>query len=85
MTAAGGGLWTQAFSAATDAVINCVLYLRAFGNRLRVWTVAMWSYFTRQRSSQLIVEPRRQPDAAPNKSRLSEEPGKVYESVTASN
>ena len=84
MTAAGGGLWTQAFSAATDAVINCVLYLRAFGNRLRVWTVARWSYFTRQRNSQLIVE-RRQPDAAPNKSRLSEEPGKIYESVSSSN
>ncbi len=62
-----------------------LLYLPAFGNRLRVWTVAMWSYFTRQRSSQLIVEPCRQPDAAPHKSPLSEEPGKIYERVTASN
>jgi NADH dehydrogenase FAD-containing subunit len=35
-----------------------VLFLPAFGNRLRVWTQAIWSYFTRQRSSQLIVEPR---------------------------
>ena len=60
-----------------------LLYLPASGNRLRVWTQAMWSYFTRQRSSQLIVEPRSQSDAAPHKSRLSEEPGKVYESVTA--
>jgi len=62
-----------------------VLYLPAFGNRLRVWTQAMWSYFTRQRSSQLIVEPRRQPDATPRKSRVSEEPGKIYERVSASN
>ena len=60
-----------------------LLYLPAFGNRVRVWTQAMWSYFTRQRSSQLIVEPRSQSDAAPYKSRLPEEPGKVYESVTA--
>jgi len=60
-----------------------ILYLPASGNRLRVWTQAMWSYFTRQRSSQLIVEPRRPSDAVPHKSRLSEEPGKVYESVTA--
>jgi NADH dehydrogenase FAD-containing subunit len=35
-----------------------ILFLPAFGNRLRVWTQAMWSYFSRQRSSQLIVEPR---------------------------
>ena len=35
-----------------------ILYLPAFGNRLRVWTQAMWSYFSRQRNSQLIVEPR---------------------------
>src|SRR5262244_4551073 len=34
-----------------------LLYLPAFGNRLRVWTQAMWSYFSRQRSSQLIVKP----------------------------
>jgi NADH:ubiquinone reductase (H+-translocating) len=37
-----------------------ILFLPAFGNRLRVWTQAMWSYFTRQKSSQLIVEPRSQ-------------------------
>src|SRR5262245_66450996 len=35
-----------------------LMFLPAFGNRLRVWTQAIWSYFTRQRSSQLIVEPR---------------------------
>src|SRR5262249_18367515 len=61
-----------------------LLYLPAAGNRLRVWTQAMWTYFTRQRSSQLIVEPCTQPDAAPNKSRVSEESVKAYESVTAS-
>jgi len=61
-----------------------VLYLPAFGNRLRVWTVAMWSFFTRQRSSQLIVEPRSHTEASPNNRPRSDEPGKVYESVTAS-
>jgi NADH dehydrogenase FAD-containing subunit len=35
-----------------------ILYLPAVGNQLRVSTYAIWSYFTRQRSSQLIVEPR---------------------------
>src|SRR5580658_8038933 len=35
-----------------------VLFLPSFGNRLRVWTQAIWSYFSRQKSSQLIVEPR---------------------------
>ena len=35
-----------------------ILYLPAIGNQLRVSVQAMWSYFTRQRSSQLIVEPR---------------------------
>jgi len=33
-----------------------ILSLPSFGNRLRVWTQLMWSYFTRQRSSQLILE-----------------------------
>lgn len=42
-----------------------ILFLPAFGNRLRVWTQAMWSYFTRQRSSQLIVEPRGKQMPAP--------------------
>jgi NADH dehydrogenase len=35
-----------------------LLFLPAAGNRIRVWTQAMRSFFTRQRSSQLIVEPR---------------------------
>jgi NADH:ubiquinone reductase (H+-translocating) len=61
-----------------------VLYLPAFGNRLRVWTVAMWSFFTRQRSSQLIVEPRPKHDAAPPKIPRLEEPTRVFERVTAS-
>src|SRR3954447_3670215 len=41
-----------------------LLYLPAFGNRLRVWTQAMWAYCSRQRRSQLIVEPRGGPIAA---------------------
>src|SRR5262249_49437155 len=35
-----------------------IAFLPALGTRWRVWTQAIWSYFTRQRSSQLIVEPR---------------------------
>ena len=35
-----------------------IAFLPALGNRWRVWTQAVWSYFTHQRSSQLIVEPR---------------------------
>jgi len=61
-----------------------VLYLPAFGNRLRVWTVAMWSFFTRQRSSQLIVEPRGRLNVDPVKSPPSVEPSRVYETITAS-
>jgi len=48
-----------------------ILFLPALGNRLRVWTQAMWSYFTRQKSSQLIVEPRSQ-QLAPPREQLSE-------------
>ena len=58
-----------------------LLYLPASGNRLRVWTQAMWSYFTRQRSSQLIVEPRASQTPGPMISR--QEPSKVYESASA--
>ena len=58
-----------------------LLYLPASGNRLRVWTQAMWSYFTRQRSSQLIVEPRASQTPGPVISR--QEPGKAYESASA--
>ena len=35
-----------------------ILFLPAFGNRLRVWRQWLWSYLTRQRSSQLIIETR---------------------------
>jgi NADH:ubiquinone reductase (H+-translocating) len=35
-----------------------LLFLPAAGNRIRVWTQAMWCFLTRQRSSQLILEPR---------------------------
>ena len=35
-----------------------LLFLPATGNRIRVWTQAMWCFLTHQRSSQLIVEPR---------------------------
>ena len=58
-----------------------LLYLPASGNRLRVWTQAMWSYVTRQRSSQLIVEPRASQTPGPVISR--QEPGKAYESASA--
>jgi len=33
-----------------------LMFLPASGNRVRVWTQWLWSYLTRQRSSQLIVE-----------------------------
>jgi NADH:ubiquinone reductase (H+-translocating) len=56
-----------------------VMFLPAAGNRIRVWTQAMWSYFTRQRSSQLIVEP------VPPKTQISAEPGKVFERASALN
>ena len=58
-----------------------LLYLPASGNRLRVWTQAMWSYFTRQRSSQLIVEPRASQTPGPIISR--QELSKAYESASA--
>jgi NADH dehydrogenase FAD-containing subunit len=54
-----------------------LLYLPAFGNRLRVWTQAMWSYFSRQRSSQLIIEPRGGQASGPLKSEPSEKESKA--------
>jgi NADH dehydrogenase FAD-containing subunit len=54
-----------------------LLFLPAFGNRLRVWTQAIWSYFSRQRSSQLIVEPRSPVEPAPSKAQFSAELRKV--------
>jgi NADH dehydrogenase FAD-containing subunit len=35
-----------------------LLFLPAFGNRLRVWTQWIWSYMTHQKGSQIIVESR---------------------------
>ena len=60
-----------------------ILYLPAAGNRIRVWTQAMWSFFTRQRSSQLIVEQRRSEGPAPPKIHIAAEPGKVLEHASA--
>ena len=51
-----------------------LMFLPAAGNRIRVWTQAMWSYFTRQRSSQLIVEPRRGEEPVPSQTELSARP-----------
>jgi NADH dehydrogenase FAD-containing subunit len=59
-----------------------ILFLPAFGNRLRVWTQLMWSYFTRQRSSRLIVEPRSAPPPAPTPlASQGIERGRVYETA----
>ena len=60
-----------------------LMFLPAAGNRLRVWTQAMWSYFTHQRSSQLIVEPRGGPAPAPLRSQTSETHSNAYESASA--
>ena len=49
----------------------------------RVMTQAMWSYFTRQRSSQLIVEPRRGEEPAPSQTELSALPGSPFEPTSA--
>jgi NADH dehydrogenase len=59
-----------------------ILYLPAFGNRLRVWTQAMWSYFSRQRSSQLIVEPHTGEAPAPGTIQIREEPGNLASTAT---
>jgi NADH dehydrogenase len=50
-----------------------ILFLPALGNRLRVWTQAIWSYGTRQRGSQLIVEPREKQTIAPRSQLLAEQ------------
>jgi NADH dehydrogenase FAD-containing subunit len=60
-----------------------LVFLPAAGNRIRVWTQAMWSYFTRQRSSQLIVEPCRGEEPVPSKTQLSAVPGSVFERTSA--
>ena len=56
-----------------------IAFLPALGNRWRVWTQAMWSYFTRQRSSQLIVEPRERQGAVQLHSQSAGD--KVYETA----
>src|SRR5215467_1673205 len=56
-------------------------FLPALGNRWRVWTQALWSYFTRQRSSQLIVEPRGSQAPGQLPSQSAGEHGKVYETA----
>jgi hypothetical protein len=48
----------------------------ASGNRVRVWTQWLWSYLTRQRSSQLIVEHKA---PAPLDRHNQEEKQEVYE------
>jgi NADH dehydrogenase FAD-containing subunit len=58
-----------------------IAFLPALGNRWRVWTQAMWSYFTRQRSSQLIVEPRGSQARGQLPSQSAGEHGRVYETA----
>jgi len=58
-----------------------IAFLPAPGNRWRVWTQALWSYFTRQRSSQLIVEPRGGQAPGQQHSQSAREHGKVYETA----
>jgi NADH dehydrogenase FAD-containing subunit len=60
-----------------------LMFLPAGGNRLRVWTQWLWSYFTRQRSSQLIVEPRGGSAEARLKKQTAETTDKVYENAHA--
>src|SRR5262249_12462003 len=58
-----------------------IAFLPALGNRWRVWTQAKRSDLTRQRSSQLIVEPRggQAPGQLPRQS--AGEHGKEYETA----
>ena len=56
-----------------------ILFLPALGKRLRVSTQAIWSYFTRQKSSQLIVEPRT--EQTPPSGRLSEKQSNSYQAL----
>ena len=58
-----------------------ILFLPAAGNRIRVWTQAMWSYFTRQKSSQLIVESRSQQTLAPPRGQLSEKQSDAHQGM----
>jgi NADH:quinone reductase (non-electrogenic) len=56
-----------------------IAFLPALGNRRRVWTQWLWSYCTRQRSSQLIVEPRKSQGSVQLPSQSDGD--KVYETV----
>src|SRR5262250_383985 len=58
-----------------------IAFLPAPGNRWRVWTQWLWSYCTRQQSSQLIVEPRGGQAAGQLPSQSAEEHGKEYETA----
>ena len=58
-----------------------ILFLPARGNRLRVWTQAIWSYFTRQRSSQLIVEPHSQRAAVAPSGQLAEKQSTGFQAL----
>jgi NADH dehydrogenase FAD-containing subunit len=60
-----------------------LMFLPAAGNRIRVWTQAMWSYFTRRRSSQLIVEPRGVEQRVSPGTQISAETGKIFERTSA--
>jgi NADH dehydrogenase FAD-containing subunit len=61
-----------------------LMFLPAEGNRLRVWTQWLWSYLTRQRSSQLIVEPRAGKAPAAPLSQPPEARREIYENAKAS-
>ena len=56
-----------------------IAFLPAPGNRWRVWTQWLWSSFTWQRGSQLIVEPRGSQAPGQLHSQSAEEHGKVYD------
>jgi NADH dehydrogenase FAD-containing subunit len=58
-----------------------LLFLPAGGNRIRVWTQWVWSYLTRQRSSQLIVEQSVAQPPAPPDSQDRTMPSMAYETA----
>src|SRR5262249_55118873 len=59
-----------------------LLYLPSFWDRFRGLAQAIWSYFSRQRSSQLIIEPRGGQGSAPLKSEPSEKESKAERAST---
>ena len=58
-----------------------IMFLPAAGNRIRVWTQAIWSYFTRQKSSQLIVESRSEQTLARSRAQLPEKQGDIHQGM----